>query len=717
MKILRKTMLIFSAVLLTTACSKSGIEEIDPNTPEENGGATKTLSLTVPAMIGETRAGASASAEESAIQDVWVFQYLNDGSIFGKPQHFDEADITPSGSNKTVSAQLDDAESTIYVIANVGKTYAAFAGDSYPQTLSAFEELKYTFGSAFAQGELASGTTLPMVGYTTINAGATKVEVDLKRMVAKIDFTITVDTSAPDELKLTLKSAQLEYVSNQTTFKAPTAGSRVPAAADANFFGKDAEFVYGTAATINVTKSTAGATLTWYVPENLAGQESSIGDKPKLKGPDKAPAYSTRIVVKGTATYKGAPNTDVSFYIYPGANATTDFNIERNKVYSISSNIKNINTADNRVQVHDFVDLSSTKDEDCSNCYMIHEAGKYKFRCNLKGNGSVVASSGISDATLSPAGCTPSVLWCSTDGVNKAGNDAVITNVDIDGNYITFETPSGGKGFVEGNAVIVLKNGSTTLWSWHIWSTAYNPDKGDAYDVYTMRTGLGLGSATENVMRCNLGAINQGTSGYAQETVAKNAYGLFYQWGRKDPFLHVKPATAGGGSVANAIANPTTFYTSSSDWTAKNDALWGNPGSSSTFTTISIIHGSSSSSRSYNKDRGSKSMFDPCPAGWRVPPQYLWMNAVTAASQAAGSPVYLTLNNTSNRQAKYIAAGYLYCSDGSLYAPDANGYYWSSSPYSSGDSSAGSLLFYAGSVYPLSNSYRGHGFSVRCVQE
>ncbi len=63
------------------------------------------------------------------------------------------------------------------------------------------------------------------------------------------------------------------------------------------------------------------------------------------------------------------------------------------------------------------------------------------------------------------------------------------------------------------------------------------------------------------------------------------------------------------------------------------------------------------------------------------------------------------------------AAGYLNYSDGSLNNPDANGNYWSSSPYNSGDTNAGNLNFNASNVYPLNNNNRGNGFSVRCVQE
>ena len=94
----------------------------------------------------------------------------------------------------------------------------------------------------------------------------------------------------------------------------------------------------------------------------------------------------------------GEPDTEVTFCIYPGGNSTTDFNIERNKVYSIESNVKNLNMTDLRVTVHDFKDLSA---DASSNCYMIHETGKYKFRIDVKGNGvNTVGSKTPIDASV-----------------------------------------------------------------------------------------------------------------------------------------------------------------------------------------------------------------------------------------------------------------------------------------------------------------------------
>ena len=63
------------------------------------------------------------------------------------------------------------------------------------------------------------------------------------------------------------------------------------------------------------------------------------------------------------------------------------------------------------------------------------------------------------------------------------------------------------------------------------------------------------------------------------------------------------------------------------------------------------------------------------------------------------------------------AAGLRNNNSGELAGASSNGYYWSSSPYYGGNSYAGSLYFYSGHVYPLLNSNRAYGFSVRCVRD
>jgi hypothetical protein len=141
-------------------------------------------------------------------------------------------------------------------------------------------------------------------------------------------------------------------------------------------------------------------------------------------------------------------------------------------------------------------------------------------------------------------------------------------------------------------------------WSWHIWVVNYDPNTGGTW------TNNGF-----TFMDRNLGAT--------EAALSLASWGLLYQWGRKDPFPGGKEGTAGYaalsrfkgmsdagskdrvdlneitvyGGILESIRNPTTFYTSRSsyDWLPQpDDKLW-------------------------NTTNDAKTVYDPCPAGWRVP--------------------------------------------------------------------------------------------------
>lgn len=342
---------------------------------------------------------------------------------------------------------------------------------------------------------------------------------------------------------------------------------------------------------------------------------------------------------------------------------------------------------------------------------MIHETGKYKFRIDVKGNGVNTVGSktpidaSVTSTALATDGVTYEVLWEMTGSAgNTVTKNTVIKDgtLKIDGFYLTFETPDT---FKEGNALIAAKSGSKVLWSWHIWATEYDPDNN--YDVYETAARVSGQHPWEDVMRCNLGATGSGKNGTTAEGTATVA-GLWYQWGRKDPFRHnVAPTKAGGPTTtAVAIENPTTFYTHSSspyDWrSGQNDQLWGN----------------NKPSVNPNTDRGIKTMYDPCPVGWKVAPQDLWNSVVSGGYKTT----YLSINNAkatrngAQTEIRYYSAGFLLRDTGAVANVAQGGYYWCSSPFA-GNTLAGHLSFYSGGVYPLYGNYRAYGFPVRCVRE
>ena len=336
------------------------------------------------------------------------------------------------------------------------------------------------------------------------------------------------------------------------------------------------------------------------------------------------------------------------------------------------------------------IDLSSSES---ANCYIVSNVGRYKFK-TVKGN-SVESVGDVASA---------SVLWESfgTDIAPNVGD--LIGKVSYKNGYITFRTADT---FKEGNAVIAAKDANgTILWSWHIWLT----DQPQGQEYF---------NNAGTMMDRNLGATSAATPGDV------GALGLLYQWGRKDPFLgstsisasriarstitwpSVVESNSSTGTIAYATANPTTFITyndSNNDWYYTGD--------------------SSTDNTRWTTSERNKSIYDPCPAGWRVPDggsNGVWSNALGSSSDFEGYP-YDSTNEGMNFSGKfgsvstiwYPASGYRNYRDGSLSNVGDRGSSWSASP--NNDCACNLSFYYYGSVYPSITSSRANGRSVRCLQ-
>ena len=165
------------------------------------------------------------------------------------------------------------------------------------------------------------------------------------------------------------------------------------------------------------------------------------------------------------------------------------------------------------------------------------------------------------------------------------------------------------------------------------------------------------------------------------------------------------------GTIAYATANPTTFIGYNS-----YNYDWYYTGSSSTDNTRWTTSGT------------SKSIYDPCPAGWRVPDEGdngVWSKALGSSSYIADYPYDIT-NEGMNFSGKfgsatiiwYPASGWRELDVGRLNYVGDYGFYWSASPGSRPTPYLAFHLYFNddGSVYPSSADYRAYGRSVRCLQ-
>lgn len=163
------------------------------------------------------------------------------------------------------------------------------------------------------------------------------------------------------------------------------------------------------------------------------------------------------------------------------------------------------------------VDLSA---EAAANCYIAPTQTALKFRVDVKGNGEnrdnsrYVPTYGVKIEGASYA----DVVWEATYDGDKTRSVRIIEKEPVyaDG-YVYLST-----GDVEGNALVaVYDGGGKLLWSWHLWVTDADIELSEANGLQWMDR--------------NLGALTADMDNIANR-------GMIYQWGRKEPFL---PSPAG----------------------------------------------------------------------------------------------------------------------------------------------------------------------------
>ncbi|MBQ7195684.1 MAG: hypothetical protein IJS07_08660, partial [Bacteroidales bacterium] len=435
------------------------------------------------------------------------------------------------------------------------------------------------------------------------------------------------------------------------------------------------------------------------------------------------------------------------------------------------SHILGAGTPDASLTLNNIINLGSTE---TANCYVAGAAGRrYKMPVTVMGNGYTTpedtgyttplqgASPGITPSALSPE--SAQLLWqTSADLIN---------DVTYDDGYVYF-TLNGtvGGALTQGNASIAVYSGDHAsgdiLWSWHIWVTDANLDAlvqtwtiHDDYDEYS-------NYVDPILMDRNLGALSNQPWG---TTSSHAAHGLFYQWGRKDPFpgaddssiSSTTPITtydAGGSTVPGTTADKLAGNSNAVQWGYVSGAITDRDADGAKYPmnfrsvgsgqwlvppTIKAYHdlwGLPLYPASSNYI-GHKTIYDPCPPGYRVSNPYAMSGVVP--DNSAGGNINTTYpdNNIANFSTSRTDGGYWVKYDGvnqtwlpytgqlpnttsgtkyyagKLYrVGNYGGYYWSSKPGDGGSSyrGAGYQMDYNNFYSIQQTSAACFGFAVRC---
>lgn len=252
-----------------------------------------------------------------------------------------------------------------------------------------------------------------------------------------------------------------------------------------------------------------------------------------------------------------------------------------------------------------------------ANCYVINKVGYYCFPLfygsswykgmsrknsytNIGGNNTCdfvnykdevityYKITGAKDAIISIADCT-----CVQDVQIISGYRG---NID----YCCFTVKFMPEDGVGGNAVISIRDeNGLVMWSWHIWLCPFD---------LTPITIVNDSGIEYNILPLNLGYIDYNNS-------------LLYQWGRPTPFLGGSGTSTNtirrnkgaiaynvvreAATIGASISNPNTFFSNS-------EGLWREGACYNLWDASLDVEGRSDNSP-------VKTIYDPCPTGFRVP--------------------------------------------------------------------------------------------------
>ena len=520
------------AALAMGGCTKDLTPEANGtnNAVLDEGELTEAvLNLSVNTFAVEAQAKTRASipsstpemetAQEKEVHNIWVFQYdAATKELLIKPRYYT---ITDQAMLQELPVYLKaGVPSLVYAVTNTG--YDNWANDGTDASWQKFKDLeqlkKQTLPTAFPLRSIDK-VSIPMAGASgqvEVTTGIT-VTVPVTRMYAKL------------KVKVEMLNAEME-LNNVNVRQIPNICRVETLAGDGNGEPMNAvPFPGGTTfssiafAASDLEKSEDKEWAVFYVPENLQGET-------EIQGGNKSDVAPSNALVVDVTTEIGGEK--YLYVAYPGGNSLNNFNIQRNQVYRMTLTVTG----------------EKGQNNPSSNCFVVKPDGFLSFepyyRVETGGGYNFADYLNPHDENLKIA--RVGIIWQTKDCIGDNTNGTLVQLGENTGDIhqkIYVKTQK------KGNALIGAYNSKgDIIWSWHIWVTDHEPDNlGRAVTYYTYdwdQNGIYPEKPRIQgyaVMSCNLGALAENQQGigsglhrYPDEMT--QAFGMLYQWGRKDPF-------------------------------------------------------------------------------------------------------------------------------------------------------------------------------------
>ena len=315
------------------------------------------------------------------------------------------------------------------------------------------------------------------------------------------------------------------------------------------------------------------------------------------------------------------------------------------------------------------------------------------------------------------------LVWADEAGLVQFGTNKIVR--DAGGNaFVLFEVPMAN--IKNGNAVIAVTKGGVVVWSWHLWFvqedvlntiTCVNDENREYKFIqeplgmkYTAWSGttytVPRSVRVKIVQKYGQGSPTTPLEGIITITqkpseIIRQGFTTLYQAGRKDAFPgtdaiqegNFNKSAGNNMSIPNGIQHPENFYSGGTSWTSPlpTGYAWTNLWSANNLTLT------------INDKSIIKTVYDPCPAGYKMPPPNAFSFVFKGAIGTTNPSTYNTFGAWNRGFTFYNKRN---APDATIYFPttglrvnsnlinqDIMGVYWAATP-SNNNGSTYALHFY-----------------------